>query len=172
MQTALFRVRIFPPPSSCSYVFTFCNGSGAGLAADTRKTFVVQPVVWYFVLLDVFPHFFLCPIYQWIELKQSIVLVPLKHIHISSCDRLFSSKATNPYFEAFKCPLQGLNFSDMTAFFSVFNAIEKQIHSFFIYHPLNPICIRKVKLNFNSISFISSVLSNRRFQGKFFRYPV
>ena len=56
MQPAFLVLRVFPPPPPGADVFAWLDSPGAGQAADTWKSFIVQGVVRDVVLPDLFPN--------------------------------------------------------------------------------------------------------------------
>ena len=57
MQSALFLIGIFPPPSSGTNIFTRLYGSRTWLTTDAWETFVVEFIIRHLMLFNIIPHF-------------------------------------------------------------------------------------------------------------------
>ena len=68
VESTFFVFGIFPPPTPGSEVFASGYGPCTGLAADTRKSFVVEVVVWNSVGLNIIPDVFFRPVNKRIDL--------------------------------------------------------------------------------------------------------
>ena len=101
MQPALFGLRIFPPPSSGADIFTRHDSSGAGLAADTRKSLVVKLVVWNFFLLDKTPDILMIPINERIDFDELVGFIPFYGLHVMTRDSLAATQPGYPGVIAF-----------------------------------------------------------------------
>jgi hypothetical protein len=88
VQSALFGIRVFPPPTAGTHIFTRLNGTRAWLAANGWKSFVVQHIVWHLVTSNVIPHLFFCPPGQGVYLYYLVVFIPFNNIDVLAGYRL------------------------------------------------------------------------------------
>ena len=62
MEATFFGIWIFPPPASGTYIFSFFDGPGAGLATNAGKSFFMQGADGDIVAFDVIPNIWLSPV--------------------------------------------------------------------------------------------------------------
>jgi hypothetical protein len=70
----------FPPPPSCTNIFTRFNCPGAWFTANAGKSTVMQEVIGDIILPDILPNLFFGPVNQGIDLYKSVVGIPLHQL--------------------------------------------------------------------------------------------
>src|SRR5690349_14451586 len=114
MKTTLPLLIRFPPPAPGTDILMSFNRPGAGRAADTGITAVVQNVVGNLVRFDVAPNVLEGPIRQRIDLDATL-FIRLKNLELRAVRRLFPPKSGNPGSFSCQGPTQGFELTDRTA---------------------------------------------------------
>ena len=88
MKAALLVQLTFPPPPTGTDILSGFYGPGTWLTANAGKSPVMQKIIGNIILFDIIPHLLFGPVYQGIDLKQSVVGIPLHHLIKKPGDRL------------------------------------------------------------------------------------
>ena len=84
MQPAFLMFRILPPPAAGTQVLSGFYRAGAGSAADTRISPVMQDIIRNIVLPDIIPDLIFRPIKYRIHLKELELVIPFNTGHFIS----------------------------------------------------------------------------------------
>ena len=116
MQSTLFGLGIFPPPSPRATVFPGLDRPGARCAADARIALIVQPIVREVVLPHIVPNLTLGPIGQRIDLDDiAVIVIDLDFLHLGARDRLLAAQTRHPPIQTAQSPFERLDLADAAA---------------------------------------------------------
>lgn len=153
MQSTLFFRSVFPPPAPGAKILAGLYGAGAGRAADTDKTLVVQGVIRNIVFADEGAGLFESPVEKGVEFGELVGVVPLEVGHVLPVGRLFGADAGDPDALVLEGAVQGFYLADMAAGFSVFNGFVKSVGAVLGYKSLELPGIRHEGFDGASVSF-------------------
>src|ERR1044071_5073997 len=113
LQTALARIRVFPPPAAGARIRAGLDRSRTRCATDARVTAIVQGVVRQVARLDVGPHVLLGPIEQRADFPQAVPLIPRHGLAVRTLCRLLATHAGDPGAMTGNRPLERLDLADI-----------------------------------------------------------
>ena len=105
----------FPPPASGADILVGLDRPRAGLAAYTAESMFLQFVVGDMMGADVVPCLFFAPVYQWVDFKQLVLLIPFDFLHSLAGDRLAPAQTANPGVQRAESPGKRFQFADLAA---------------------------------------------------------
>src|SRR5690242_5091172 len=77
----LFRI-VFPPPATCTKIFTRLDRSCAWRTSNAYKSPVVQNVVGNIIFIDIILYLLCCPVQQRMIFNDLVAFVPFHLLHI------------------------------------------------------------------------------------------
>src|SRR6478609_1123676 len=118
MQAAFLGRVVFPPPAPGPLRLARCDRTGAGLAADRDKAFVMQRIERDSFSLGETQRDLARPVEQGVELDQAALRFGLRERDAAARGRLVGAQAGDPDLRPVQGPAQWLDLADVAAGFA------------------------------------------------------
>src|SRR6185295_18851519 len=163
LQTALARIRVFPPPPAGARIRTRLDRTRARYAADARVTAIVQGVVRQVASVDVGPHVLVGPIEQRADFPQTVPLVPRHRLAKRALLRLFATHAGHPGAMAGDCALEWLDLADIAAAQALFDPEVETVDAVVTHVLFDQPGVRVEDLDASLITTLDTIEQRERF---------
>src|SRR6476660_4717819 len=110
MQSALFFICIFPPPSAGTEIFAWPDGTCAWRTTNTYKAAVMERVIGNIVFVYIVFYLLGGPMKDGVVLDHLVHFVPLKHCEVAAGRGMFGAQTGDPHRVTSQRPLQRLHF--------------------------------------------------------------